>query len=327
MEREDVVKHSWVKKEWAGARWMGTRWALVVLATGLFAGMAAGQSPESVGPPTITPHKTSKPRATGTSNGTSSGTEDVPAPTPKSSPRLRSTGDNPVMDEPPSMPVDEIIKRFSEKESEFKRERGNYTYTQMFTIQTLDEDNRPDGDYRMTSDIVFTPDGNRFEKVTFAPAPTLQRISLSQQDLDDLRNIQPFVLNTVDLPKYNVKYVGRQQVDELTTYVFDVGPKVMEKNQRYFQGRVWVESNDLQIVMSDGKAVPDIITKNNENVFPRFRTYRQNIEQGFWFPVFTQADDYLHFRSGPVHIRMTVKYSNYKRYGSTVKMGTATEVK
>src|ERR1700730_10674751 len=327
MEREDVVKHSWVKKEWAGARWMGTRWALVVLATGLFAGMAAGQSPEAWGPPTIPPHKPSKPRATGTSNGTSSGTEDVPAPTPKSSPRLRSTGDNPVTDEPPSMPVDEIIKRFSEKESEFKRERGNYTYTQMFTIQTLDEDSRPDGDYRMTSDIVFTPNGNRFEKVTFAPAPTLQRISLSQQDLDDLRNIQPFVLNTVDLPKYNVKYVGRQQVDELTTYVFDVGPKVMEKNQRYFQGRVWVESNDLQIVMSDGKAVPDIITKNNENVFPRLLTYRQNIEQGFWFPVFTQADDYLHFRSGPVHIRMTVKYSNYKRYGSTVKMGTATEVK
>src|ERR1700732_4045865 len=181
MEREDVVKHSWMKKEWVGARWRGTRSVLVVVATLLFVGMAAGQSPESVGPPTITPHKTSKPRATGTSNGTSRGTEDVPAPTAKSPPHLRSKGDNAVTDEPPSMPVDEIIKRFSEKESEFKRERGNYTYTQMFTIQTLDEDNRPDGDYRMTSDIVFTPDGNRFEKVTFAPAPTLQRISLSQQ--------------------------------------------------------------------------------------------------------------------------------------------------
>jgi hypothetical protein len=240
---------------------------------------------------------------------------------------LRSPGDNPITNEPPSLPVDEIIKRFSERESEFKQERDNYTYTQTFSIQTIDEDNRPDGEYRMTSDIVFTPEGKRFDKVTFAPPPSLQRISLSEQDLDDLRNIQPFVLNSADLPKYNVTYVGRQQVDELSTYVFDVAPKTIEKKQRYFQGRIWVDDKDLQIVMTDGKAVPDIITKNNENVFPRFRTYRQNIEKGFWFPIFTRADDNLHFRSGDVHIRMTVKYSNYRRYGSTVKIGTATEIK
>ena len=240
---------------------------------------------------------------------------------------IHSPGDNPITSDPPSIPVDDIIKRFAERESEFKRERDNYTYTQAFSIQTVDDDNRPDGEYRMTSDIIFTPDGKRFEKVTFAPANTLQRIMLSEQDLDDVRNVQPFVLNSAELPKYNVKYVGRQQVDELSTYVFDVGPKAIEKNQRYFQGRVWVDDKDLQIVMTDGKAVPDIITKNNENVFPRFRTYRQNIEKGYWFPVYTRADDYLHFRAGDVHIRMTIRYSNYKRYGSTVKMGQAKEVK
>jgi len=240
---------------------------------------------------------------------------------------IHSPGDNPITSDPPSMPVDDIIKRFAERESEFKRERDNYTYTQAFSIQTIDDDNRPDGEYRMTSDIIFTPDGKRFEKVTFAPANTLQRIMLSEQDLDDVRNVQPFVLNSAELPKYNVKYVGRQQVDELSTYVFDVGPKAIEKNQRYFQGRVWVDDKDLQIVMTDGKAVPDIITKNNENVFPRFRTYRQNIEKGYWFPVYTRADDYLHFRAGDVHIRMTIRYSNYKRYGSTVKMGAAKEAK
>ena len=231
------------------------------------------------------------------------------------------------MNEPPKQPVDQIIKRFSERESEFKLERSNYTYTQTFSIQTIDDDDRPDGEYRMTSEIVFTPDGKRFEKVTSAPQPTLQRIMLSEQDLDDVRNVQPFVLNSEDLPKYNVTYVGRQQVDELSCYIFDVAPKTIEKKQRYFQGRVWVDDNDLQIVMSDGKAVPDIINKNNENVFPRFRTYRQNIEKGFWFPVYTRADDYLHFRSGDVHIRMTIRYSNYKRYGSTVKVGSATEIK
>jgi hypothetical protein len=241
--------------------------------------------------------------------------------------RLHSPGDNPITNERPSQPVEEIIKQFAEHEAEFRIERDNYTYTQSFSIMTIDDDNRPDGEYRMDSDIIFTPEGKRFEKVKYAPPDTLRRIMLSEQDLDDVRNVQPFVLTTTELPKYNVTYVGRQQVDELSTYVFDVAPKTIEKNQRYFQGRVWVDDHDLQIVMTDGKAVPDIITKHNENVFPRFRTYRQNIEKGFWFPVFTRADDYLHFSTGDVHIRMTVKYTNYKRYGSTVKMGEAKEIK
>ena len=242
--------------------------------------------------------------------------------------RIHSVGDNPITNEPPAIPPDQIVRRFAEREAEFKLERDNYTYTQSFAIQTIDDqDSRPDGEYRMTSDIIFTPDGKRFEKVTFAPQNTLQRIMLSEQDLDDVRSVQPFVLTSTELPKYNVTYVGRQQVDELSCYVFDVAPKVIEKKQRYFQGRVWVDTKDLQIVMTDGKAVPDIISKNNENVFPRFRTYRENIEQGFWFPVYTRADDYLHFRSGDVHIRMTIRYSNYKRYGSTVKMSSPREVK
>jgi hypothetical protein len=240
---------------------------------------------------------------------------------------LHSPGDNPILNEPPSQPVEEVIKAFSEKESEFKIERANYIYTQTFAIQTIDDDGRPDGEHRETSDIGFTADGKRFERVTFAPMDTLQRILMTEQDYDDVRHVQPFVLTKEDLPKYNVTYVGRQQVDELSCYVFDVAPKTIEKKQRYFQGRVWVDDKDLQIVMSDGKAVPDIVNKHNENIFPRFRTYRQNIEKGYWFPVYTRADDYLHFSSGDVHIRMTVKYTNYKRYGSTVKVGTATEVK
>ena len=242
--------------------------------------------------------------------------------------KIHSVGDSPISTEPPDQPVADVIKRFAEREAEFKKERGNFTYTQTFSIQTVDDDsNTPDGEYRMSSDIIFTPEGKRFEKVTFAPPDTLKRISLSEQDLDDVRNVQPFVLTTEELPKYDLTYVGRQNVDELSCYVFDVAPKVIEKKQRYFKGRVWVDQKDLQIVLTDGKAVPDIITKNNENVFPRFKTYRENIAEGYWFPTYTKADDYLHFRSGDIHIRMAVRYSNYKRYGSTVKMGTATEVK
>jgi hypothetical protein len=232
-----------------------------------------------------------------------------------------------ISDKPPALPVEQIIQKFSAREEEFKKERDNYTYTQTFVIQTIDANDQPDGEYRMTSDILFTPAGKRFEKVTDAPPPTLQRIILTQQDLDDLEHVQPFVLTTTELPKYNVKYVGRQQLDEIGAYVFDVAPKTIEKNQRYFQGRVWVDDADMEIVKSDGKAVPDIKKHGQENVFPRFETYRENIEGHYWFPTYTRSDDVLQFGTGGVHIRMTVKYANYKRFGSTIKIGPATEIK
>ena len=225
------------------------------------------------------------------------------------------------------MPVEQIIQKFGQGEAEFKRERDNYTYTQTFVVQEIDSDGRPGGEYRMTSDILFTPDGKRYEKVMSAPVPTLQRISLSQQDLDDLEHVQPFVLTSEELPKYDIKYVGREQVDEISTYVFDVAPKKIEKNQRYFQGRIWVDDKDLEIVKTDGKAVPDIIKKNEENIFPRFETFRENIEGHYWFPTYTRADDELKFSSGAVHIRMSVRYANYKRFGATIKIGQPVEIK
>jgi hypothetical protein len=248
-------------------------------------------------------------------------------PTKKSDDASSSDEPAKISTKPPDIPVDQVIKKFGDRELEFKKERDNYTYTQTFVVQTIDYDGRADGEYRMTSDILFTPDGKRYEKVISAPQPTLERIQLSQQDLDDVEHVQPFVLTSDELPKYDVTYVGREALDELGTYVFDVKPKKIEKNQRYFQGRIWVDDRDLNIVKSDGKAVPDIIKHGNENVFPRFETFRENIEGHYWFPTYTRSDDELHFSTGAVHIRMTIKYANYKRFGSTIKIGPAVETK
>ena len=225
------------------------------------------------------------------------------------------------------MPIEEIIQKFAAREAEFKIERDNFTYTQTFSIQTLDSSGHMDGEYKMTSEIVFTPAGKRYEHVTYAPTPTLERISLSQQDLDDLEHVQPFVLTTTELPKYDIKYVEHVPLDELSAYVFDVAPKTIEKNQRYFQGRIWVEDKDFEIVKTDGKAVPDIRKKGQENVFPRFETFRENVEGHYWFPTYTRSNDVLHFSNEDVPIRMVVKYENYKRFGVTVKIGTPTEKK
>src|SRR5205085_3366536 len=113
-----------------------------------------------------------------------------------------------------------------------------------------------------------------------------------------------------------------------SAYVFDVAPKTIEKKQRYFQGRIWVDDTDLQIVKSYGKAVPEGRTKKGvEQAYPQFETFRENIEGHYWFPTYTRSDDELHFTGGAVHIRMTVRYANYKRFGATIKIGPATEIK
>lgn len=222
-----------------------------------------------------------------------------------------------------STQAEDIINKFAQHESDFKTARENYTYSQ----EVLVEDVSPNpGDYQLDSEIVFTPQGRRYENITYAPQPSLHDFSLSPEDMKDLENIQPFVLTTEDLPKYDIEAAGTEKLDELNTYKFCVGPKRIEKNQRYFQGTVWVDSRDMAVVKTDGKAVPDILSGSNQNLFPRFVTYRENIEGTFWFPTYTHADDFLHFSQGDVHMRMTVRYKNYKRFGSTIQLGQSREI-
>jgi len=282
---------------------------LLLMASGLLAVTLAAQQKGPLPPPPP---------------GSVAPTSTVSAPSKESSsPPQRSSH---ITNEPPAMPAEQIIQKFAAREDEFKKERDNYTYTQTLVVESLDPDGNPNGAFHMTSDILFTPDGKHFEKVLYAPQGTLQGFDMDQQDMDDLQHVQPFVLTTGELPKYDIKYVGREQVDELSTYVFDVTPKKIEKNLRYFQGRIWVDDRDLNIVKSDGKAVPDIRKKNNEHLFPRFETFRENIEGNYWFPTYTRSNDVLHFSSGDVGIRMSVRYQNYKRFGATVKIGTAKQV-
>jgi hypothetical protein len=238
----------------------------------------------------------------------------------------RQEGSSRINTDVPAVPVQEIIQKFTEHEDEFRKERENYTYTQFVVMQTIDDDGQPDGEYRLTSDILFTPSGKRYQKDTFAPVSTLSRIQMSQEDFNDIEKVWPLVMTPGELPKYDVKYVGRERIDEVGTYVFDITPLKMEKGQRYFQGRVWVDDKDLQIVKTRGKAT-GLLKKKEDQAFPTFETFRENIEGHFWFPTYTRADDVLHFKTGPdVRIRVSVKYTNYQRFGSTIKIGKPTQV-
>jgi len=219
--------------------------------------------------------------------------------------------------QPKDITPDEIIKRFAAKEKEFKEARDQYTYRQDVLVQTPDDG----GQYREVFDVLFDDKGKRMENVVFAPQSTLTQIGMTREDLDDIRNRLPFVLTTDEVGEYDILYVGQQQEDELHTYVFDIAPKAIEKNKRYFQGRVWVDDHDFQIVKTFGKTVPDIRQKKGqENLFPKFATWREQIDGKYWFPTYTKADDTLHFSTQSTRIREIVKYQNYQRFGSKSKI-------
>lgn len=225
----------------------------------------------------------------------------------------------------PEMPVEEIIRRFAEKEKDFRVARENYTFKQDVKVQELSDSGRVMGEYHTITDISFDDKGRRTERITYAPASTLKNISITKEDLQDLESIQPFVLTTDEIDLYDLKYAGKEKVDEITCYVFDVSPKKIEKDRRYFEGKIWVDDRDLQIVKTYGKAVPDKRDKGSENLFPKFETYREQIDE-YWFPTYTRAIDTLQFSAGPQKIREIVRYGDYKKFQTSVKLRFGGEV-
>ena len=225
---------------------------------------------------------------------------------------------------PAGITPEQIIQKFAARETEFRHARDNYTFRQMVKVDTIsDDNNKVDGEYQQVTDITFSPDGHREEHVVFAPQNTLQRVMMSPADMQDIEHRLPFILTTEDLPEYDISYLGRQHVDDLDTYVFSAGPKTIVKNHRYFQGKVWVDTEDFQIVLVNGKNVPDDVRRGHEDLSPPFTTYYEQVDGKYWFPTYTKAEGNLHFAaqqgalSQDVHLRSIVKYTDYKQFHAT----------
>jgi hypothetical protein len=219
----------------------------------------------------------------------------------------------------PQAEVDRIIRTFTTKEAEFRRALNVYAFKRDAILQSLGMGGQVTGEYHRVSTFTFDDQGNRFEKISYFPMPSFGGVT--QEDLDDLGGIQPFALEPSKIDKYNIRYVGKEKIDELNLYVFDVSPKVIpdpkKTKERLFMGRVWVDDQELQIVKTKGKGVPE--TKINK--FPTVETYREQIDGRFWFPTYSYADEELVFDSGDVlHIRMKVRYSDFAPTRARVKI-------
>ncbi|HEY2845606.1 MAG TPA: hypothetical protein VGJ09_18245 [Bryobacteraceae bacterium] len=225
--------------------------------------------------------------------------------------------------EPSQSQIDEIIQKFAANEAQFAKARENYTYHQTARIQELDAAGVVTGRWETVSDIVFDGANKRNEHVVRAPVSTLDKILLTPEDLEDLKSVQPFVLTTSELPKYLIRYLGKEKLDEIPCYAFAVKPKKVDAGQRYFEGIVWVDDRDLQIVKSYGRGT-GVFKKNN--AYPKFETYREQIDGKYWFPTYTIANATLHFPEFDQRIKQTVRYEDYKQFKANTTITFGDEV-
>ena len=231
---------------------------------------------------------------------------------------------------PVAITAEQVVAKFAAREAEFAAARENYTFRQSVKVDILNEARKVDGEYQQVTDITFNRQGKREEHVVFAPPNSLDSsatpVMMSPTDFDEIEHRLPFILTTADLPQYDVTYIGRQKVDELDTYVFQAGPKRIEKNHHYFQGKVWVDQQDFQIVLVNGTTVPQDTRRGHEDLQPPFTTYYEQIDGKYWFPTYTKAEGNLHFAAQDgalgqdVHMRSIVKYTDYKQFRATSRI-------
>ncbi len=218
----------------------------------------------------------------------------------------------PQSQQPAERTPGEIIKAFSEKETEFYEAWKQYTYRQTAEIRVLSVNGyRRNERLTLVSEVVFNDDGTREVRI-LQRRGGLESVAWTQEDTERINNILPFALTAKDLQLYDLKYEGRERVDELDCYVFSVRPKSTRGRTLYFQGKIWVDDQDLQVVRTIGKPVPE----RRDNKFPEFETIRQVIDEKYWFPVWTHADSVLNFPGSTVRIEETITYEDYKRFGS-----------
>ena len=218
-----------------------------------------------------------------------------------------------------SAEADRIIRAFTVKEAEFRRALNSYSFKRDALIQSIGMGGQVIGEYHRVSTFTFDDQGNRYEKISFFPMSTMPEVTA--EDIEDLGGVEPFALEPSKIDKYNIRFAGKEKIDELNLYIFDVQPKVMpdpkKPKERLFSGRIWVDDEDLQIVKTKGKGVPE--TKKNK--FPTVETYREHIDGRYWFPTYSYADEELIFDNGSsLHVRMKVRYMDFTPTRATLKV-------
>ncbi|HTT32627.1 MAG TPA: hypothetical protein VMH48_03410 [Methylomirabilota bacterium] len=235
--------------------------------------------------------------------------------TPPPEHRVTRIGNEPEPPAPPSLPEAEIIQRFTKKEDEYLLTRTRYSYRKTIRIQEFGPDGKPAGEYVLVTEPARDSEGKLYEKVVERPKSTLVHFFLRSEDLEGLQRIPPFPLTTGQLPKYNLKYLGKELVDEVDCYIFQAKPKAVERQKAYFDGIVWVDAKYLEVVKTYGRWVTDLgdMRSIQDLPFSLFETYRENVEGKYWFPNYSRSDATMDLKNGEqIPVRIVIKWEDFK---------------
>jgi hypothetical protein len=224
----------------------------------------------------------------------------------------------PTPEAPPSLPEDQIIQRFTQKEDEFLRARTRYTYKKTVRIEEFGPDGQPAGEYVVVTQPARNPDGTWYEKTIERPQSTMPHMHLLTEDLDIIQRMPAYPLSSAQLAKYNVKYIGKEKVDEVSCYIFQVKPKLPERTTALFDGVIWVDDKYLEVVKTYGRWITELgVLKSKTLPFTMFETYREFVDGKYWFPVYSRSDDTATIDKNDIPIRVVIKYSDFKPLGAS----------
>lgn len=213
-----------------------------------------------------------------------------------------------------------LIRRVAALEAETEAARAQYAYRQTVRVSEFATRGAAAGEYREVREVVFLEGGRREERAAGKPSSTLRRLVLTDEDFNDIRHIQPLLATTEELSRYQVRFRGEETVNGIDCWVFDFRPRQLLGDMRAFQGLAWAAKDTLAIVRTEGRAVPPVYRDGHENLFPAFVTTRKLVDGRHWFPSLTIADDELPFRSGPVRMKMEIRYEQYQKFGAESKI-------
>jgi hypothetical protein len=244
-------------------------------------------------------------------------------PAPNQPPVIRLSN-RPEPDAPPAVPAEQIIQHFSQKEDEYGAAMARYSYKKTIRIQSFGFDGKPDGEYTVVSEPARNPDGTVYQKVVKRPESTLPHMHLLTEDLDVIQRMPFFALTTAQLPKYNLKYIGKEKVDEVDCYLFQVSPKLPERSHALFDGVVWVDDKHLEIVKTYGRWVTDLgEMKTNALPFTMYETYREYIDNKYEFPTYASSDATVTIDKQEIPIRVVIRFTDFKPFGAAASTAPA----
>jgi hypothetical protein len=215
---------------------------------------------------------------------------------------------------PPPIPEEVIIQKFAANEDVMKQKFDTYDYTQTIRIDELAD---PGGKFSVTGEVYTRPDGQRYMRVEKQPESNLKAEMYTLEDVRTISSLPLFVLTSQEIANYNFKYVGQEKLDQLTTYIFQVKPKMLSRKRRFFEGVIWVDDQDFAIVKSYGKLVSELSGNGTALPFTMFETYRENFQGKYWLPTYTSSDDVIKTSDDQeVPVRLVIRSTDFKLHNS-----------